>query len=111
MRIVKQVDHIKLVLTDKGLSAFKSLLGKKHAIDLVFLLYLDKGCHKDAKLFMRNLGIPFSDGAYYARMQDLLRLGLAKRIPVDSKRNYYAKTDLGENVAKFLLKFFEKLAE
>jgi len=105
------VNNIKRILTNKRLSTFKSTLGRKHAVDLIFLLYLDKGHHKEAKLFMCDLGLPFSDGAYYARMKELVSVGLAKSVPIDSKRKYFIITKVGEEVAERLLEFFEKLEE
>jgi hypothetical protein len=104
-------NRIKYVLKDRWFSSIKSALGKKHAIDCILLLYLDKGHHKDAMLFMQNLGLPFSDGAYYARMKNLAKLGLAKQVPIDSHRRYYAKTKLCEKVAKLLINLFGNLAE
>lgn len=98
-------------LKNQWLSALKSALCKKHAIDCILLLYLGKGRHKDAMLFMENLELPFSDGAYYARMKELTKLGLAKQIPIDAHRNYYTKTKLCEKVAKLLIGFFEALTE
>jgi hypothetical protein len=104
-------NRIQHVLKDRWFSAIKSALGKKHSVDCILLLYLGKGRHKDAMLFMENLGVPFSDGAYYARLKELTKLGLAKQIPIDAHRNYYTKTELCEEVAKLLIGFFETLAE
>ena len=99
-------NRIRHVLKDRRVSSIKSALGKKHAIDCILLLYLGKGHHKDAMLFMQNLGLPFSDGAYYARMKELVKLGLAQQVSIDSHRKYYAKTELCEKVAKLLISFF-----
>jgi len=104
-------NRIQHILKDRWFSTIKSALGKKHAIDCILLLYLDKGHHKDAMFFMENLGLPFSDGAYYARMKELTKLGLAKQIPIDAHRNYYTKTELCEKAAKLLIDFFGTLAE
>lgn len=110
MVCAKSVNNIERILTDKRLSSFKSMLGKKHAIDCILLLYLEKGHYKDAMLFMQNLELPFSDGAYYARMKELIDLGLAKSVPIDSYRKYNVKTVLGEKIAKLLLEFFKEIS-
>jgi len=46
-------EKIKRILTDSKLSAIKAMLEKDHAIDCIFLLYMDRGKWKEAKDFMR----------------------------------------------------------
>ena len=100
---------VKRVLTEKKLSAIKSMLEKDHAIDCLFLLLLNMGRWKDAKAFMHNLGLTISDGTFRARMMEIEDLGLATSVPIDPLKKYYVKTELGERLAKLLLDFFDKL--
>ena len=101
---------VKRILTEKQLSAMKSMLEKDHAIDCLFLLLLNMGRWKDAKAFMQNLGLTISDGTFRARMMEIEDLGLATSVPIDPLKKYYVKTEFGEKVAKMLLEFFDKLA-
>ena len=102
-------DKVKRILTDKKLAAIKSMLEKDHAIDCLFLLYLDKARWKDAKEFTRKLGLTLSDGTFRARMIEIEDLGLARAIKIDPLKNYYVKTESGEKLAKLLLDLFEKV--
>ena len=97
------------ILTDKKLSAIKSMLEKDHAIDCIFLLYLDKGRWKNAKAFMQELELTLSDGTFRSRMMEIENLGLAKSVPIDPLKKYYVKTEFGEKVAKLLLELFEQV--
>ena len=105
-KVEEKVEHI---LTDKRLSALKSLLEKDHAIDCIFLLHLEKGRWKDAKEFIRStLGRTISDGTFRARMMELETQGLAESVAIDPLKNYYVKTRFGEKVAELLLQLFDK---
>jgi len=97
------------ILTDKKLSAIKSMLEKDHAIDCILLLHLDKGRWKDAKEFMQELKLTLSDGTFRSRMMEIEDLGLAKSVPIDPLKKYYVKTEFGEKVADLLLEFFEQV--
>ena len=103
-------ETVRQILTDKRLSALKSMLEKDHAIDCVLLLHLDKGRWKDAKEFMQKLDRTISDGTFRARMMEIEDLGLARSVPIDPLKKYYLKTELGEKVAKLLLEFFDAVA-
>jgi len=102
-------EEIKTILTDKKLSAIKSMLEKDHAIDCILLLYLEKGKWKNAKDFMQKLNLTLSDGTFRSRMMEIEDLGLAKSIAIDPLKKYYVKTELGETTAKLLLEFFKKI--
>ncbi|MGB9740765.1 MAG: hypothetical protein ACP5IM_02460 [Candidatus Bathyarchaeia archaeon] len=102
-------EKIRRILTDPRLSAIKAMLEKDHAIDCIFLLYMDRGKWKEAKDFMRENGLTLSDGTFRARMIEIEDLGLAKGERIDPLKKKYAKTEFGEKVAKLLLEFFEKL--
>ncbi len=102
-------EKIKRILTDEKLSAIKAMLEKDHAIDCIFLLYMNRGKWKEAKEFMKNLNLTLSDGTFRARMMEIEDLGLAKSVPIDPLKKYYVKTEFGEKVAKLLLEFFDKL--
>ena len=102
-------EKIKHVLTDKRLSAIKTMLEKDHAIDCLFLLYAGRGKWKDAKDFMRENKLTLSDGTFRARMIEIESLGLAKSERIEPLKKYYLKTPLGEKVAKLLLGFFDEL--
>jgi len=109
--MVKNVDEekIKRVLTDSKLSAIKSMLEKDHAIDCLLLLHVGRGKWKDAKDFMKDNNLTLSDGTFRARMIEIESLGLAKSERIDPLKKYYVKTELGEQVAKLLLDFFDEL--
>jgi len=102
-------EKIKHILTDKKLAAIKAMLEKDHAIDCIFLLYMNRGKWKEAKEFMRENGLTLSDGTFRARMIEIEDLGLAKGERIDPLKKYYVKTELGEKIAKQLLDFFDKL--
>jgi hypothetical protein len=108
----KSVDEekVKHILTDPKLSAVKTMLEKDHAIDCLFLLYVDRGKWKDAKDFMRKNKLTLSDGTFRARMIEIEELGLAKSERIDPLKKYYLKTELGEKVAKLLLGFFDEIS-
>ena len=105
--VAEKGEKVKRILIEKRLSAIKSLLEKDHAIDCIFLLYLDKGRWKEAKGFMNGLGLTLSDGTFRARMMEIEDLGLAKSVPIDPLMKYYVKTEFGEEIAKLLLSFFD----
>lgn len=100
---------IRNILTDKKLSAIKAVLEKDHAIDCIFLLKLKKGRWKNAKAFMRDLGLTLSDGTFRSRMIELEHLGLAKSVPIDPLKKYYVITEFGDKVASLLLGFFGEI--
>ncbi|MEM3459486.1 MAG: hypothetical protein QXN36_02115 [Candidatus Bathyarchaeia archaeon] len=102
-------EKIKKILTDQKYAAIKAMLEKDHAIDCIFLLYMNRGKWKEAKEFMRNNGLTLSDGTFRARMIEIEDLGLAKGERIDPLKKYYIKTELGEKIAKLLLEFFDKL--
>ena len=102
-------EEIKNILTDKKLSAIKTMLEKDHAIDCIFLLHLKKGRWKNAKAFMQNLNLTLSDGTFRSRMIEIENLGLAKSIPIDPLKKYYIKTESGNKIAKLLLQLFKNL--
>jgi hypothetical protein len=105
----EQEERIKHILTDPKLAAIKAMLEKDHAIDCIFLLYMNRGKWKEAKDFMRENGLTLSDGTFRARMIEIEDLGLAKGERIDPLKKYYVKTDLGEKIAKLLLGFFDEL--
>jgi hypothetical protein len=102
-------EKIKHILTDPKLSAIKAMLEKDHAIDCIFLLYMNRGKWKEAKDFMRDNKLTLSDGTFRSRMIEIEELGLAKSERIDPLKKYYLKTQLGEKVAKLLLEFFDEL--
>jgi len=107
--MVAEKEEVKRILTEKRLSAIKSMLEKDHAIDCIFLLHLDKGRWKEAKGFMKDLGLTLSDGTFRARMIEIEDLGLAKGVAIDPLKKYYVKTEFGEEIAKLLLAFFDRI--
>jgi len=102
-------EKVAKILTDKKLSAIKSMLEKDHAIDCILLLHLDKGRWKNAKAFMQELELTLSDGTFRSRMMEIENLGLAKSVAIDPLKKYYIKTEFGEKVARLLLEFFEQV--
>jgi len=102
-------EKIKHILTDPKLSTVKAMLEKDHAIDCLLLLYAGRGKWKDAKDFMRKNKLTLSDGTFRARMIEIESLGLAKSERIDPLKKYYMKTEMGEKIAKLLLKFFDDL--
>jgi len=102
-------EEVVTILTDKKLSAIKSMLEKDHAIDCLLLLHLNKGRWKDAKAFMQKHKLTLSDGTFRARMIEIENLGLAKSTPIDPLKKYYTKTQQGEKTAKLLLNLFKTL--
>jgi len=102
-------EKIKQILTNRTLSIVKTFLEKPHAIDCIFLLYLDHGRWGEAKSFMQSLGVVFSFRAFKSRMEELETLGLAKSVPIDPLKKHYIKTKLGEKIAKFLLRLFDQI--
>jgi hypothetical protein len=101
-------ERVKCILTGSRLSAIKRMLEKDHAIDCIFLLYLNRGKWKEAKDFMRENKLTLSDGTFRARMIEIEELGLAKSERIDPLKKLYKKTELGERVAKLLLQFFDE---
>jgi len=102
-------EKVKHILTDPRFAAIKAMLEKDHAIDCIMLLHMNRGKWKEAKEFMRENGLTLSDGTFRARMIEIEGLGLAKSERIDPLKKYYLKTELGERVAKLLLKFFDDL--
>jgi len=103
-------EKIKSILTDPKSAAIKAMLEKDHAIDCIFLLYMNRGKWKPAKEFMRENNLTLSDGTFRSRMIEIADLGLAKPIPIDPLKKYYVITELGEKVAKLLLELFDNLS-
>ena len=101
-------EKVKHILTDPKLSAIKAMLEKDHAIDCLFLLYVNRGKWKAAKDFMRENKLTLSDGTFRSRMIEIEQLGLAKSERIDPLKKYYVITELGEQVAKNLLEFFDE---
>ena len=101
-------EKIKHILTDPKLSAMKTMLEKDHAIDCLFLLYVNRGKWKAAKDFMRENKLTLSDGTFRSRMIEIEQLGLAKSERIDPLKKYYVITELGEKVARLLLGFFDE---
>ena len=99
------------ILTGEKLSAIKALLEKDHAIDCLFMLYLNKGRWGETKEFMTKLGKHISDGTFRARMYELELLESAthKNIRGNPKQKHYMTTDLGKKVAKLLMNFFDRI--
>ena len=102
-------EKIRHVLKDTKLAPIKAMLEKDHAIDCIFLLYMNRGKWKEAKEFMRDNKLTLSDGTFRARMIEIEDLGLAKGERIDPLKKYYVKTELGERIAKLLLEFFDKM--
>jgi len=102
-------EKIRRILTDPKLSYIKAMLEKDHAIDCIMLLHMNRGKWKDAKDFMRENKLTLSDGTFRARMIEIEELGLAKSERIDPLKKLYKKTELGEKVAKLLLKFFDEV--
>ena len=109
MKKIGDEEKVKRILTDPKLAAVKAMLEKDHAIDCLLLLSVSRGKWKDAKDFMRENNLTLSDGTFRARMIEIEGLGLAKSERIDPLKKYYLSTDLGEKVAKLLLKFFDEL--
>jgi len=96
------------VLKDPRLSAAKRLLEKDHAIDCLFLLYLNRGKWKEAKTFMQRLGLTLSDGTFRARMIEIENNKLAVSHPIDPLKKYYTITGDGEKLVELLIRLFEE---
>ncbi len=102
-------EKIKHILTDPKLSAVKAMLEKDHAIDCLFLLYLNRGRWKASKDWMTENNLTLSPGAHRLRMIEIEKLGLAKSEQIDPLKKIYKKTELGDKVARLLFKFFDEL--
>ena len=102
-------EKIRRILTEPKLSYIKAMLEKDHAIDCIMLLHMNRGKWKNAKDFMRENKLTLSDGTFRARMIEIEELGLAKSERIDPLKKLYKKTELGEKVAKLLLKFFDEV--
>jgi len=103
-------EKIKYILTDPKLSSIKAMLEKDHAIDCLFLLYVNRGKWKAAKDFMRANELTLSDGTFRSRMIEIEQLGLAKSERIDPLKKYYVITELGKKVAELLLGFFDEFS-
>ncbi len=97
------------ILTDPRLSAVKRMLEKDHAIDCLLLLYLNRGKWKEAKSYMRELGLTLSDGTFRARMIEIEHNNLAESHQIDPLKKYYTITDKGEKLVQLLIHLFKKL--
>ncbi len=97
------------ILTDPKLSAIKRLLEKDHAIDCLMLLHLNRGKWKEAKSYMRQLGLTLSDGTFRARMIEIERNKLAESHEIDPLKKYYTITERGEDLVRLLLHLFKEL--
>jgi len=97
------------ILTEPKLSAIKAMLEKDHAIDCLFLLYMNKGRWKQAKAYMQQHGLTLSDGTFRARMIEIEHLGLATSTQIDPLKKHYHKTPKGEKTTKLLLQLFQQL--
>ena len=104
----EKVTHI---LTDSKLSPIKAMLEKDHAIDCLFLLYMNRGKWKEAKDFMRENHLTLSDGTFRARMIEIELLGLAKSERIDPLKKLYTITPEGKKIAELLLGLFDKMEE
>jgi DNA-binding HxlR family transcriptional regulator len=102
-------EKIKQILTGERLSAIKAVLEKDHAIDCIFLLKLGNGRWKNAKAFMRDLGLTLSDGTFRSRMMEMEQLGIAESVAIDPLKKYYVITAFGEKIADLLLGMFDEL--
>jgi hypothetical protein len=102
-------EKIKRILTDPKMASIKAMLEKDHAIDCILLLYVSRGKWKEAKDFMRENSLTLSDGTFRARMIEIEELGLAKSERIDPLKKFYMKTELGDKIAKLLLKFFDEV--
>src|SRR4030043_1741653 len=109
MKKIGEEEKIKHILTDPKLSAIKAMLEKDHAIDCIFLLHVSRGKWKETKDLMRKNKLTLSDGTFRARMIEIEQVGLAKSERIDPLKKLYLKTELGEKVAKLLLKFFDEV--
>src|SRR4030042_3047572 len=101
-------EKVKHILTDPKFATIKAMLEKDHAIDCIMLLHMNRGKWKEAKEFMRENHLTLSDGTFRARMIEIEELGLAKSERIDPLTKYYLKTEMGEQTATLLLKFFDE---
>jgi len=102
--------RVKRISVDqKLLEKIKALLENDHAVDCIMLLYMNRGKWKETSEFMRKNGLSLSDGTFRARMIEIEHLGLANKERIESLKEFYTKTDLGEKVAKLLLEFLTSL--
>jgi hypothetical protein len=99
------------VLTNPRLLAIKAMLEKDHAIDCLFLLYMNRGKWKEAKDFMREHQLTLSDGTFRARMIEIEQLGLAKSEKIDPLKKLYMITPQGKKIAELLFGLFDKIQE
>lgn len=104
--------EITQILTDEKLSAIKTMLEKDHAIDCIFLLYINKGRWGQAKEFLReNLGKHIADGTFRLRMMELELRDLAthENIRKNPKQKQYFITDFGIKFARGLIDLFNHI--
>ena len=99
------------ILTNKKLSAIKTMLEKDHAIDCLFLLMLDRGQWKYAKNFMRKLRLTLPDGTLRARMIEIEDRGLARHEKMEAKKKRWVITEFGKLLSKLLLDLFGKTTD
>jgi DNA-binding HxlR family transcriptional regulator len=109
---MESMKSITKILCDKRLAAIKSYLEKDHAVDCLFLLYLDKGRWGTARRFMRDkLKKHIADGTFRLRMMELEMLGLAtyKNIDNNPNKKHYLITDFGKKVNESLIQLFHEV--
>ncbi len=102
-------EKIKQILTQPQQANLKTALEKDHAIDCLFLLYLEKGRWKDTQPYMQKNNLTISDGTFRSRMNEFTTLGLAKIVRIDPLKKYYLITPKGKKTAELILKFFDNL--
>ncbi len=100
---------VESILTDPKLSTIKRMLEKDHAIDCMLLLYLNRGKWKEAKTYMRQLGLTLSDGTFRARMIEIENNKLAESHQIDPLKKYYTITEDGEKLVRLLVHLFKGL--
>ena len=100
------------ILADEELSAIKAMLEKDHAIDCMFLLFMNKGRWMEAKEFIGTIGKHIADNTFRARMMEIVDLELATRKNIGKHPNQYRYviTDFGEKLGELLLGFFDGFA-
>lgn len=108
----KQMDEkVIQILIGERLSAIKAMLEKDHAIDCIFLLLLGKGRWREAKEFMKKLGLTLPDGTFRARMIEIEDNGLAKHENMDAKKKRWVITEFGKQMGKLLLWLFAEISD
>jgi hypothetical protein len=96
------------ILTNPRPRAVKTMLEKDHAIDCLFLLYMDKGRWKQAKGFMNKNGLTLSDGTFRSRMIEIEHNGFATSTQLDPLKKHYHITEKGRKLTAQLLKILQQ---